>query len=203
MSHYFIDDDNLKEDEKVVYYFFKNMEFKFTSNSGLFSHGHVDPASSLLIHNMPKLSGSLLDLGCGYGPIGIVLGKTNQIELTMSDVNKRALEYAERNCIENEVKAEIIHSDCFRNIKKTFNQIAINPPIHAGKSVLFEMYERSYEHLLPDGRLYIVIQKKHGALSTIKKLQEVFDNCEVIYKNKGYFVLMSTKIANKGSEESL
>jgi 16S rRNA (guanine1207-N2)-methyltransferase len=193
MSHYFIDDDNLKEDEKVFYYFFNNIEFKFTSNSGLFSHGHVDPASNLLIHSMPKLSGSLLDLGCGYGPIGIVLGKINRIELTMSDVNKRALEYAERNCIDNGVKAKIVHSDSFQNIKKSFNQITINPPIHAGKAVLFEMYEKSHEHLLPDGKLYIVIQKKHGALSTIKKLQEIFDNCDMIYKRKGYFVLASTK----------
>lgn len=193
MSHYFIDDGNLKEDEKVFYYYFNNIEFRFTSNSGLFSHGHVDPASSLLLKNMPKLTGSLLDLGCGYGPIGIVLGKINPIELTMSDVNKRALEYARRNCVDNGVKADIIHSDGFQNINKIFDHIAINPPIHAGKSVLFEMYEKSYEHLSPDGRLYIVIQKKHGAPSTVKKLQEIYGNCEAIYKNKGHYVLVSSK----------
>ena len=103
----------------------------FTSDAGMFSPGHVDEASSLLLHTMPKRTGRFLDLGCGYGVIGIVMGKVYGLEVTMADSNGRALRCARQNCEANGVEAQIVQSDCFQNVSQCFDTIALNPPIHA------------------------------------------------------------------------
>lgn len=194
MSHYFINDKTLEDDKIYFNYTLNNLTYNFVSNSGVFSHGHVDYATNILLSNMPEIKGSLLDLGCGYGVIGIVLKKQNNLEkVTMADINARALDCAKENCKINHVDAEIIESDCFSNITGTFDNIVINPPIHAGKSILFKMYEESFEHLNAQGKLFIVIQKKHGAESTMDKLQTIFNNCTPIYKKKGFYVLCCIK----------
>ena len=197
MSHYFIEDSNLKDDIKTFNYYYGSEKFIFSSNSGMFSHGHVDPASDILIKTLPKLSGSFLDLGCGYGVIGIVLAKVNtlsqKLTLTMADINGITLDFAKKNCYENEIKAEFIKSDCFDEIEGMFNHISLNPPIHAGKTVINKMYEQSYNHLMTGGSFYIIIQEKHGASSSIKKLTSIYGNCDILYKKKGYFLLKCTK----------
>lgn len=193
MSHYFIEDESLAPDIKTFDYYFADLRFTFTSNSGIFSPGHVDPASSLLIQALPPLQGSLLDMGCGYGPIGIVLAKAYGLALTLADVNGRALECARLNCDANGVTARVLQSNCFQGIGGVFDQIAINPPIHAGKAVVYAMYQGSHAHLAPGGRLYVVIQQKHGAPSTVKKLVEIFGNCDTLYKKKGTWVLACTR----------
>lgn len=193
LSHYFIEDNSLQSNIQTFSYYFGAEKFEFISDTGMFSPGHVDDASSLLLHTMPKRSGSFLDLGCGYGVIGIVMGKVYDLEITMADLNGRALECARKNCETNQLAADIVKSDCFQNISRCFDTIALNPPIHAGKSVINEMYEGAYEHLNAAGTFYVVIQKKHGAESTIRKLIEIFDNCETLYKKKGYYVLACIK----------
>lgn len=192
-SHYFIEDDTLVPNIETFVYYFKDSKFTFTSNSGMFSPGHTDYASGLLMQMLPQLSGSLLDLGCGWGVIGIVLGKYYNLDVTMADINGRALECAKNNCKQNNFEAEIIKSDCFENIDKSFDTITLNPPIHAGKNVIFDMYDGAYAHLNTGGKFYIVIQKKHGAQSSIQKLNDLFSNCEILYKKKGYFILCCTK----------
>lgn len=194
MSHYFITDNSLKEDKLKFTYTFNKQNYIFESNSGIFSHGRVDYATNILLTNLPEIKGSLLDMGCGYGIIGIVLGKQyNLTKVTMADINTRALECAKENCKNNTVKADIIESDCFSNISEKFDNIVINPPIHAGKKVLFNMYEEAYKHLNDKGKLFIVIQKKHGAESTISKLLTIFGNYTPLYKKKGFYVLCCIK----------
>lgn len=192
-QHYFVQDDSLPPHIENFSYYFGAEKFTFTTNSGMFSPGHVDEATDLFLHNLPKLSGSFLDLGCGYGVIGIVMGRLYPVKVTMADVNGRALDCARQNCENNCVQAEIIKSDCFENISGCFDAIALNPPIHAGKTVIYEMYRGACDHLNPGGSFFAVIQKKHGAESTIEKLTELFHNCQVLYKKKGYYVLMATK----------
>lgn len=197
-SHYFVNDETLEDDIKEFNYSFKGKLYKFVSNSGVFSPGHVDDASALLMREMPSISsGSFLDLGCGYGAIGISLaGAANDsksFRLTMSDVNERALDLARLNASKNGIEADFILSDCFDAIENCFDVISLNPPIHAGKEVIFKMYEQAFEHLNKGGALYIVIQEKHGAPSTIKKLKEVFGDCNTLYKKKGYYVLEAVK----------
>jgi 16S rRNA (guanine1207-N2)-methyltransferase len=109
----------------------------------------------------------------------------------MADINRIALDYAVKNAKLNHVAVTPIHSNCFANIAENFDNIVLNPPIHAGKEVMYNMYKGSAAHLNPGGALYIVIHKKHGAESTIKKLAEIFTRVEVLYKKKGCFVVKS------------
>jgi len=188
MSHYFIDDANLANDWRTFPYYYQDHAFMFTSNSGVFSPGHVDTGTDLLIRHVPHPQGSLLDLACGYGVIGIVLGKAYSLSVTMADVSPRALRCAEINCKANDVKANILTSDCFEKISDKFDAITLNPPIHAGKNVVYRMMEEASAHLNPCGALYVVMLEKHGAKSALRRLEEVFGACEVLYHKKGAYV---------------
>ena len=192
MNHYFKSNENLKHKETETEYVYKFTKFNFITDTGVFSKDKVDFATNILLENLPQLSGKTLDIGCGYGCIGIVLAKTygENISVTMSDINERALELAKKNAKENNVNANIIKSDGFENITESFDNIILNPPIHAGKTVIYKIYEETYNHLNPNGRFFIVIQKKHGALSHKEKLEEIFGskNCSVLYQKKGFFV---------------
>ena len=191
MNHYFTENPALLTDERTLTLDIFDMHFKFLANNGLFSCDKVDEASITLLKNIPPLTGTLLDLGCGYGTLGIVLAKKYNLTLTMADINRIALDYAVKNAKLNHVAVTPIHSNSFANIAESFDNIVLNPPIHAGKEVMYNMYKESAAHLNPGGALYIVIQKKHGAESTIKKLAEIFTRVEVLYKKKGCFVVKS------------
>ena len=193
MSHYFIEDKNLKHEIVTLDYYFRENKFIFTTDAGMFSKDHIDPATEILLNAIPPLSGSLLDLGCGYGVIGIVLAKTYGLKLTQADINGAAVALTIKNAKVNGVVSEIVTSDCFESIPNTYDTITLNPPIHAGKSVTYRMYEESIQHLNPGGKFYIVTLKKHGAESTEAKLKSVYGNCETIYKKKGVFVFCCVK----------
>jgi 16S rRNA (guanine1207-N2)-methyltransferase len=191
LNHYFIHDGK-KHEIRYIEYDFRGSRFRFAVHDCVFSKNHVDYATDILLNVIPPLSGSLLDMGCGYGVIGIVLYKMQSLELTAADVNPAAVELTRINGVEN-----VIESDCFDNIAGRFDTIVINPPIHAGKSVTYKMYEQSLAHLNSGGRLYVVTLKKHGAESTAAKLREVYggENVQIIYKKKGIFVLECQKSA--------
>jgi len=189
MNHYFIENPALLTHERELFLEIFGHKFRFLTNNGLFSCDKVDEVSLTMLKNMPPIEGTLLDLGCGWGLLGIVLAKTYQLELTQADINSLALAYAERNAAKNGIRTTAIHSDCFDAIPGKFDNIVLNPPIHAGKAVTYRMYEEAPLHLNLGGSLFIVIQKKHGAESTLKKLQEIFSYCEVIHRKKGCFVI--------------
>lgn len=193
-SHYFIDDDTVADKIERFNYYLGSTRIILESNAGLFSPGHVDAATDLLLQTIPPLEGSLLDLGCGYGVIGVSAAKAYGVRVTMADVTEKAVTFAKKNCKLNGVTAQVIKSDCFDSIDEKFDTITLNPPIHAGKEVIFKMYRGAFEHLNDGGKFYVVIQKKHGAESTIKQLEQIFGVCEVLYKKKGYYVLCSRKI---------
>lgn len=129
------------------------------------------------------------------GPVGTVLGALypETARITMSDVNGRALALAERNSRANGVEAACVLSDGFEGLEGPFDAVVLNPPIHAGKSVIFGLYEGAFSHLREKGRLFVVIQKKHGAESTIARLEELFGGCEILYRKKGMYVLEARK----------
>ena len=136
---------------------------------------------------------TLLDVGCGYGVLGITLKYLNHANIVdMVDINDRAVELTKTN-IET-YKLENVNwfvSDGLSLINKCYDRIVINPPIRAGKVVIYKMFEDSKNHLNENGALYIVIKKSLGANSAIKKLQELFTNVEVLEKDKGYFIIKS------------
>jgi len=188
-SHYFTDDPNLEDDPRTFTYYYKDQVLRLNSNSGVFSHGHVDEATDVLLKHIPPLRGSLLDLGCGCGVIGIALGKAYDLQVTMTDVNPRALACAEINCRENGVRAEIVRSDCFEGITGSFDTIALNPPIHAGKEIVYRLFEGAKEHLGPGGGFYVVMLDKHGAAGAQTHLAGIFEACTPLFRKKGLRVL--------------
>jgi 16S rRNA (guanine1207-N2)-methyltransferase len=189
--------------EKEIYKFDWNIgkdRFYFYTSNSVFSKKGVDFGSMVLVETVVKenanFKGSILDLGCGYGPIGVMLAKLiENANVTMSDVNKRALELAKMNAEENKVKSRVktLSSSAFENINENFDMIVTNPPIRAGKEVIFSFYEGAYEHLNKGGHLYVVIQKKQGAPSTKEKLESLFGNCETAEKKSGYFIFRVEK----------
>lgn len=189
--------------EKQLYKFDWNIgkeKFNFYSSNSVFSKNGMDFGSMLLVETVinenEQFEGNILDLGCGYGPIGVILAKfLNKSVITMSDVNERALELCLMNAKENKVsdKIKIINSSAFENVDEKFDMIVTNPPIRAGKEVIFSFYEGAYEHLNEGGKLYVVIQKKQGAPSTKTKLESLFGNCETAEKKSGYFIFRAIK----------
>lgn len=200
MEHYFNQNPTTdKEISKFDWNIGKDRFYFYSSNS-VFSKSGMDFGSMLLVETVIKdneeFSGGILDLGCGYGPIGIILAKLlNKPSVTMSDVNERALELCLMNAKENKVedRVKVISSAAFENISESFDIIVTNPPIRAGKDVVFSFYEGAYEHLNKGGKLYVVIQKKQGAPSTRTKLESLFGNCEIADKKSGYFIFRAEK----------
>lgn len=191
------------ETKKEIYKFDWNIgtdKFYFYTSNSVFSKSGVDFGSMLLIETVIKENKNfnlkLLDMGCGYGPIGVIIAKLiENSNITMADVNERALELAMMNAKENKVenKVKILNSSAFENIKDKYDIIVTNPPIRAGKDVVFSFYEGAYEHLNDGGKLYVVIQKKQGAPSSKDKITNLFGNCEVADKKSGYFIFRAEK----------
>lgn len=170
--------------------------FRFTTDSGVFSKKMIDFGSQVLLNCLSfNQDDSLLDLGCGYGPLGIALSKVQGVKATMVDINNRALDLARKNADQNGVTPEIFQSNLYEKVEGVFNHIISNPPIRAGKTVVHEILEGAYDHLKSGGDLTIVIQKKQGAPSAKAKMEEVFGNCQILKKDKGYYILQSIKEA--------
>lgn len=197
MNHYFTDNRQLAQNRKEITFRFSCFNFSFITDNGVFSKEYVDYGSMIFLEALEKekLGNNLLDVGCGYGTLGVVLKKMNPAsKVTMVDVNPRALELAAINAEKNEVEADIRESDIYENVSEdNFTDIITNPPIRAGKAVIYKIFEEAYEHLEDGGHLYVVIRKQHGALSAQKKIASVFGNCDIIHKDRGYFVLKSKK----------
>ena len=192
MKQYFQENENLAGDEVEIRIAKFGHEFTFYSRRGLFSHNEVDANSLILVEMMPSIAGELLDLGCGFGAVGIMLAKINPyVNLTGSDINRIALGMAKKNAAINGIEAKYLHSDCFDGVSGLFDAIALNPPIHAGKEVVFRMFAGAALHLAPRGVFYVVIQKKHGAESCLRYLREIYEHCEPVYKKKGVYIIES------------
>ena len=190
MSHYFENDNNLVSEIKPFNISINGNNFTFNTDNGVFSKGELDFGTNLLIKNVLKLgvSGNILDLGCGYGAIGIILAKLTNSKLTMSDVNKRALHLTKMNAKKNSVSVNIIESDGYQDIDDKFDYVISNPPIRVGKKILYKLLMDTKKHLKNNGKLIIVVRKEQGALSLIKDMSSVY-KVEVIDKEKGFFII--------------
>ena len=174
------------------------LTLSFETDAGVFSKNELDPGSRLLIESMGALSGRVRALCCGWGPVGTFLALANpQAQLVMSDVNERALDLARRNLKNNGAAAEVVASDGFAALEGAFDHVVTNPPIRAGKALIYGLFDTAHERLRHGGALTIVIRKQQGAPSALKHLQETFGNAEVIAKGGGYWIIRSVK----GKEE--
>lgn len=190
MSHYFTNEDVKSELRKTSVKVF-DKEFIFNTDNGVFSKRGLDFGSRTLINTIlekEKLSGTVLDIGCGYGVIGIILSSFFDIDVDMVDVNKRALHLTEMNIKENKVSCNCFYSDIYENVTKKYNAIVTNPPIRVGKEILYKFLFEASNYLVPGGALYFVVNKDQGAKSTIKDLEKVA-SVEVLEKYKGFFII--------------
>ena len=172
-----------------IEYTYRGHTVRLTTDSGVFSRGDVDEGSALLLNSLPALTGRVLDLGCGAGVIGVCVGKANRVELTQSDVNERALALTRENLARNGVAGNVVESDGFSALSGAFDTILTNPPIRAGKAVIYRMFAEAREHLAAGGALYLVIRKQQGAESAKKYLETLFSSVEMIERKKGYWIL--------------
>ncbi len=197
MSHYYINDSKLDHVIKSYNVQIKDMSFQFLTDRGVFSRGSLDFGTRLLLETveLDQQSATIIDMGCGYGPIGLYVAKMySDKQVYLYDVNQRALDLAKQNQLKNNIEnATIQNSYLFESVDFSADIVLTNPPIRAGKKVIYQLYEQAYKNLNEGGLLYVVIQKKQGAQSSINKLQQVFNNCETINKKKGYWVLLAKK----------
>ncbi len=193
---YYEDNRDLSHDIQKLNVELLGLPMVFSTDRGVFSKSAIDYGSRVLLeHYDPEQAESLLDVGCGYGTLGITLAKKFNLAVTMVDVNSRALDLCEKNAVDNAViPVEIKRSDTYESVSYCYDAIISNPPIRAGKEVVHGILKGAFDHLNPQGHLTVVIQKKQGAPSAQKKMTEVFGNCTLLVKDKGYFILRSYKL---------
>ena len=195
MKHYFTDNTDLKSEQSQFIFRFHKYDLLFTSDNGVFSKNMIDYGSRVLLDNIEiTKKKTLLDVGCGYGTFGICLNKVySHLNVDMVDVNDRALELAKLNAKNNNIHANIYKSFIYENVQGSYDVIVTNPPVRAGKEVVTTILQESIEHLNENGSLWVILQKKQGAPSAKKKMEEVFGNCEIVKRDKGYYLLHSVK----------
>ena len=198
MSHYYLNDDKVVSKPRQINYSINGVDFSLESDNGVFSKNDLDKGSELLIETLLpiNLGENVLDIGCGIGVIGLTLAYfTPSLNVCLSDVNTRALSLCNANAttLKLSQRVTILQSDIYQKIEGKFTSIVSNPPIRAGKKVTYEIYRGALEHLVDSGSLYIVVRKNQGAPSVKSYLEELYGNVTVLAREKGYYILKSTK----------
>ena len=197
MSHYFVSDDKVKSERRNLFYSCNDVTLKFISDNGVFSKNEIDEGSDILLRSYLKKGkvGKTLDVGAGVGVIGITISKLNNVNVTMLEINKRAVDLCSENIRCNDVvdKCEVLESDIYEKVSGLYDVVISNPPIRAGKKVVFEVLERAKEFLNENGELWAVIRKNQGADSAKKKMMEVYGNCEIVKRDRGFYILKSCR----------
>ena len=173
---------------------YRGFGLNFMTDAGVFSKGELDVGSRLLLDALPALEGDVLDLGCGWGAIGVSIARANpDCRVVMVDVNRRALQLSRDNLERNKTAAEVIESDGMAAVlDRTFDAVITNPPIRAGKQVIYKMFSDAATHLNQGGALYLVIRKQQGAESCVKYLKTLFGQVEKLDKSGGFWVLKAS-----------
>ncbi|PKK95707.1 MAG: 16S rRNA methyltransferase [Tenericutes bacterium HGW-Tenericutes-4] len=200
MSHYFKDIEHIEEDYFLIKDYVNQKEYTFQSCNNVFSKEQIDYGTRVLLNTILKeyksLNGRVLDMGCGYGAIGVVLADHyKNAHFVMSDITKTAVRLAKHNLYLNKIEnAEVINSDLYESLTGEFDHIVTNPPIKVGKEVLLNLILGAKKHLKVGGHLILVIKKSHGKDSIKAQLENTFLNCDVLERDKGYYILRSEKL---------
>lgn len=198
MPHYYDSDPQSASKIRDIKFEIYGKTITLKSDNGVFSKNRVDEGSlAFLKVLLPlNLTGKILDLGCGYGTIGLTIAMFSPTaSVTLADINKRALALCEENSklLGLSQRVTCLHSDIFENIEGPYHSIVVNPPIRAGKKVTWAMYEGSYQRLIDGGSLYVVIRKNQGGPSASKYIESLFGNVTLLKKDKGYYVYKATR----------
>ncbi|MBI5072930.1 class I SAM-dependent methyltransferase [Candidatus Woesearchaeota archaeon] len=198
-EHYFTREPKSRLKTTDVAFSFRNHSLSFLCASGVFSSTEIDPATQLLLEATEiQPNTNILDLGCGIGVIGISIKKAEPTcNVTLSDVNKRALKVSRQNAEKNKVTVDVLESDCYAAFaekeKKEFDLIITNPPHHAGRELVYKMITEALPHLKRGGFFQLVAKHKKGGKMLQKKMEEVFGNAEIILRGSGLCVYRSKK----------
>lgn len=199
MAHYY--DQNPQSESQIRSFQTRihGIDFEFSTDSGVFSRNRMDYGTELLIETVikdqQKMNGRLVDLGCGYGPVGIIMKRAfPSLDVILCDVNSRALTLARKNARSNQVAyLQIVQSDALASVEGPLDYVLTNPPIRAGKTVVHRFFSEAWQKLAPGGLLYVVIQKKQGAPSAFGKIKELFGDAEIIEHSAGYWIIRARK----------
>lgn len=196
-EHYYTGQPQVEHDLREITAILRGKRFVFTTDAGVFSKGRIDAGTRLLAETMEIHPGdTVLDMGCGYGPLGVVAGGlAKEGRVLMVDVNQRAVELTRRNLQQNGVtNARVLAGDGFAVVEeRDFDVILMNPPIRAGKAVVYALIGEARDHLKEGGRLYVVVQTKQGAKSMMREIEEQFGNAEDIEREGGYRVILARR----------
>ena len=195
-DHYYTREPGSESRPVSCEYSFRGLSFRFETDSGVFSKGETDPGTRLLLESLPEeVGGDVLDLGCGWGIIGTCVAKRwPGTKVCMADVNLRALELSRKNLKANGAGAEVLESDGMSALMdRRFDLILTNPPIRAGKSVIYRMFADAAACLRDGGALVLVIRKQQGAESCMRYLDTIYSRTEKIAKSGGYWVIRAEK----------
>ena len=189
MNHYFTN-ETLGSKINTITFIINNRKYELLTDNGVFSKKGLDFGTRTLLESLDLkyIKGNVLDIGCGYGPIGIYIKSNTDCNVDMTDINKRSLHLAKLNAKSNKVDVNIFESDAYTNITKKYNFIITNPPVRVGKKILYEILFKAKEHLEKNGELLLVISKDQGAKSLIKDLEKEY-TVSVINKNKGFYII--------------
>lgn len=175
---------------------YRGHQLRFATDSGVFSRTELDRGTEVLLEALPEtVSGAVLDMGCGYGVIGVAVGKHwPDTRITMADVNQRACGLSIENAKANGVEAVVLESDGYEKvIEEKYDLILQNPPIRAGKAVIYKMFADAAHCLNEMGELWLVIRKQQGAPSAMTYLKTLFEEVEAVEKKSGFWVIRCQK----------
>lgn len=198
MSHYFISDDSVASNIKIISFEVLGTKVQLFTDNGVFSKNRIDEGTLAFLKVLVPLhlTGEILDLGCGYGPIGLTIAITSSsASVMLADVNTRALALCNKNAHDLGLgqRVTVLQSDVYENIEDLFDNIVINPPIRAGKKVTYAMYEGALKHLVEGGSLFIVIRKAQGGPSASKYIESLFGNIKLLKRDSGYYIYQAIK----------
>lgn len=199
MQHYFENNSELKHDIRTLPLSLEGINLTLTTDSGVFSNKEIDEGSVVLLKSIIKtldVKGTVLDVGCGYGTLGLYIAKRYpETKVTMFDINERAVRLTCENAKLNNLTNTNVYvdSDYQALPKHSFDLIVINPPIHAGKKVYYPLLSAARDYLTDGGVLMFVIRKKHGAKSAADYLSDYYKEVTLIQKSAGFYVYRATK----------
>ena len=198
VSHYFTKNPTTPSKERTITYKFNGLTYNLVTDTNVFAKNGIDVGSMTLLKVISQEinTGKVLDIGCGYGVIGLTLASLiPDIQVVCSDINLRAVNLTKRNARALELSERVtsLQSNLYENIEGKFDYVVTNPPIRAGKKVLDEIYTGAHRRLNTGGALYLVVRRKQGAESTVKRLKEIYSLVDVLNKDKGYWVIKATK----------
>lgn len=199
MSHYFQNDPLLASKKRDIALSIDGLTLHFKSDNGVFSKSKVDEGSLALLKVIIPLhlTGKILDLGCGYGPIGLTIAVTSpSARVDLADINERALALCEENAqlLGLGQRVTCLQSDIYTNVEGPYDSIVVNPPIRAGKRVTYKMYEGALQRLIDGGSLYVVIRKDQGAPTASQFIEGLFGNISLLSRDKGYYIYQAKKV---------